>query len=127
VQPVELIAVHGAFHINGVTGPDEYSALSDDNVYTNLMAKLNLAGAVDVTDRHLELARRAGVTEAEVAAWRDAAAVMHIPYDDELGGHPQAMNFTHYDEWDFAATKPQDYPLLLNVSYFDLYRKQVVK
>ena len=25
----------GAFHIDGVTGPDEYSALADDNIYTN--------------------------------------------------------------------------------------------
>ena len=29
----------GRFHIDGVTGPDEYSAIADDNVYTNLMAQ----------------------------------------------------------------------------------------
>ena len=38
----------GAFHIDGVTGPDEYSAIADDNVYTNLMAAQNLgAGAAE--------------------------------------------------------------------------------
>jgi len=33
------------FHIDGVTGPDEYSALVDDNTYTNLAARENLLGA----------------------------------------------------------------------------------
>ena len=37
----------GTFHIDGVTGPDEYSAIADDNVYTNLMAARNLAGAAE--------------------------------------------------------------------------------
>jgi len=32
----------GRFHIDGVTGPDEYSALADNNIYTNLMAQQNL-------------------------------------------------------------------------------------
>ena len=35
----------GRFHIDGVTGPDEYTALSDDNIYTNLMAAQNLRAA----------------------------------------------------------------------------------
>ncbi len=38
---------HGDFRIDGVTGPDEYSALVDNNVYTNLMAQLNLRAAAD--------------------------------------------------------------------------------
>src|SRR6202035_3228122 len=38
----------GRFHIDGVTGPDEYSAIADDNVYTNLMARQNLVAAADV-------------------------------------------------------------------------------
>ena len=52
---------------------------------------------------------------------------MFIPYDDELGVHPQAETFTQHQEWDFAATPPEHYPLLLHFPYFELYRKQVVK
>jgi alpha,alpha-trehalose phosphorylase len=52
---------------------------------------------------------------------------MHFPYDDMLGVHPQAERFTQHQEWDFAATKADQYPLLLHFTYFDLYRKQVVK
>ena len=36
----------GGWHIAGVTGPDEYSAIADDNIYTNLMAERNLRAAV---------------------------------------------------------------------------------
>ena len=39
--------VGGSFRIDGVTGPDEYSAIADNNVYTNLMARRNLLGAAD--------------------------------------------------------------------------------
>ena len=37
----------GQFRIDGVTGPDEYTAIVDNNVYTNLMAQQNLRGAAD--------------------------------------------------------------------------------
>ena len=46
----------GAFHIDGVTGPDEYSAIADDNTYTNLMARVNLLAAADACERHPDLA-----------------------------------------------------------------------
>jgi alpha,alpha-trehalose phosphorylase len=118
---------HGKFHLDGVTGPDEYTAVKNDNVYTNLMAQRNMLVAADCVTRHSERAWRLGVDDEETAAWRDAAANMHIPYDDELGVHPQVEGFTRYQEWDFDNTPPEDYPLLLNYPYFDLYRRQVVK
>ena len=52
---------------------------------------------------------------------------MSIPYDEALGVHPQAEGFTRHQVWDFAHTTPEQYPLLLHFTYFDLYRKQVVK
>ncbi|MGV9940584.1 glycoside hydrolase family 65 protein [Streptomyces sp. NPDC003401] len=118
---------HGVFHIDGVTGPDEYSAVADDNVYTNLMARANLLAAADAVGRHPEEAARLGVDEEESAAWRDAAAAVHIPYNDELGVHEQHAGFTRYQRWDFDGTRPDQYPLMLHFPYFDLYRKQVVK
>ena len=67
---------HGTFHLDGVTGPDEYTALADDNVYTNLMAARNLASAADVALAYPDVAHRLGVDEEEAASWRDAAAAM---------------------------------------------------
>ncbi len=117
----------GRFRIDGVTGPDEYSALADNNVYTNLMAQQNLRAAAEAAARHPDRARELGVDEEEMALWRDAAGAMVIPYDDALGVHPQAEGFTEHQVWDFAGTAPESYPLLLHYPYFDLYRKQVVK
>jgi alpha,alpha-trehalose phosphorylase len=116
----------GAFHIDGVTGPDEYSALCDDNVFTNLMARRNLAGAADACDRHPARARALRVTPEEIEAWRQAARAMAVPYDEELGVHEQAEGFTALERWDFAATRGR-YPLMMHFPYLDLYRKQVVK
>ncbi|MFW6205533.1 MAG: glycoside hydrolase family 65 protein, partial [Actinomycetota bacterium] len=118
---------HGNFHIDGVTGPDEYSALHDDNLYTNLMAQRNLVGAADAVARHPDVGHALGVDEEEAASWRDAAHAMIVPYDEELGVHEQAEGFTRFQEWDFGSTRPEDYPLLLSHPYFDLYRRQVCK
>lgn len=117
----------GKFRIEGVTGPDEYSAVADNNVYTNLMAQTNLRAAADAAVRHPDEAAALGVDTEETAAWRDAAAAMYLPYDADLGVHPQADGFTHHQVWDFEGTPPEKYPLLLHYPYFDLYRKQVVK
>jgi alpha,alpha-trehalose phosphorylase len=117
----------GRFHIAGVTGPDEYSAIADDNVYTNLMAQVNLAAAADAATRHAEVAAALEVSEGEIEDWRAAAETMYVPYDEELGVHPQAEGFTKHERWDFEATPAESYPLLLHYPYFDLYRRQVVK
>ena len=115
----------GRFSIDGVTGPDEYSVLVDNNLYTNLMAQANLRAAADAVERHGHQAL--GVEAHEVTAWRRAADAMTIPYDPELDIHLQDEDFAHHAPFDFAATPPEHYPLLLHVSYFQLYRHQVVK
>ncbi len=117
----------GRFRIDGVTGPDEYSAIADNNVYTNLMAQRNLRLAADATSRHTDRAGELGVARDEPAGWRDAADALLIPYDQRLGVHPQSEGFTDHEPWDFEGTAPERYPLLLHAPYFDLYRKQVVK
>jgi alpha,alpha-trehalose phosphorylase len=119
--------VEGRFRLDGVTGPDEYSAVADNNVYTNLMAQRNLQLAADAVERHGDRCAELGVDLEEAAGWRDAAAAMLVPYDERLGVHPQAEGFTDHAIWDFARTSRDQYPLLLHFPYVDLYRKQVVK
>ena len=117
----------GRFRIDGVTGPDEYSAIADNNVYTNLMAARNLRCAAAAAEGHTERAAELDVGEEEIAAWRRAADHMVIPYDEGLGVHSQSEGFTAHERWDFAGTPPDRYPLLLHFPYFELYRRQVVK
>lgn len=116
---------HGIWHLDGVTGPDEYTAVVRDNVFTNLMAAHNLRTAAEACIRHPETAHAMGVSTEETAAWRDAADAANIPYDKELGVHPQCEGFTTLREWDF--TENTVYPLLLNEAYVRLYPAQVVK
>ena len=118
---------HGRFHIDGVTGPDEYSAISDDNTYTNLMAQANLRAAADAVERHVDDGLALGVDEEETAGWRDAAEAMTLPYNEALQVHEQSAGSTRHQLWNFQDTPPEDYPLMLHYPYFDLYRKQVVK
>ncbi|MFG7943222.1 glycoside hydrolase family 65 protein [Streptomyces cacaoi] len=117
----------GVFHIDGVTGPDEYSAVARDNLYTNLMARKNLRAAARAALRHPERARELGVGPEETGAWRDAAERIAVHRDETLGVHEQSAGFTRFERWDFEATSPEQYPLMLHFPYFDLYRKQVVK
>lgn len=116
---------HGVWHLDGVTGPDEYTAVVRDNVFTNLMAAHNLRVAVAACTRHPDASYSMGVTTEETAAWRDAADAAHIPYDDELGVHQQCQGFTTLAEWDFSANTA--YPLLLHEPYVRLYPAQVLK
>src|SRR5262249_36904758 len=117
----------GRFRIDGVTGPDEYSALADNNLYTNLMAQRNMRAAARSAGVNPDVARRLHVARDEMLEWERAADSVLIPYNDDLGVHEQASQFTEHETWDFSSCKPEHYPLFLHYPYFDLYRKQVVK
>jgi alpha,alpha-trehalose phosphorylase len=119
--------VADGFRIDGVTGPDEYTAVVDNNVYTNLMAQRNLREAAAAVKRQPDTAGRLDVTGEEVEHWLRAADAMRVPFDSRLGVHMQSDAFTHHEEWDFEGTPPEKYPLLLHFPYFEIYRKQVVK
>jgi trehalose/maltose hydrolase-like predicted phosphorylase len=114
------------WHVSGITGPDEYTALVDDNTFTNLAAAHNLTAAAASVDRNPALARDLGVSEDEVARWRVAADSVFVPYDQRLGIHEQNSGFIMLPEWDFESSKDK-YPLMLHAPYFDIYRKQVIK
>jgi alpha,alpha-trehalose phosphorylase len=125
------LGYHGAdgrFHIDGITGPDEYSAIVDDNVFTNLMAARNLSAAADAAQRWPEQAHGLGVAAEEIDAWRAAADAVAVPYDEQREVHQQDKGFTDHAVWDFERSDAEGgYPLLLHAPYFDIYRKQVVK
>ena len=117
----------GCFRIDGVTGPDEYSALGDNNVFTNLMAARNLRTAAAAADRHPDAAADLGVGRAEIEGWLHAADTIVVPFDEALGVTSQSEGFTRYRRWDFEGTDPDEYPMLLHHPYYTLYSSQVVK
>ncbi|MFA9445274.1 glycoside hydrolase family 65 protein [Egicoccus sp. AB-alg6-2] len=124
-----------AFHLHGVTGPDEYTTVVNDNAFTNLMARQNLRYAAEVAQwmrdeqpaAYRHLVHETDLRESEVAAWQRAADAMFVPYDEERGIHPQDANFLEKERWDFAGTPIDRYPLLLHYHPLVIYRHQVIK
>lgn len=125
----------GRFVILKVTGPDEYSTVVDNNLYTNLMAAENLRAAADTLvwlaeqhpREHGELVERLGVCDDEPATWRRAAELMYVPFDAKAGVHLQDDGFMDLAPWDFAGTPAESYPLLLHFHPLVIYRHQVIK
>lgn len=127
---------HGQqFCINEVTGPDEYTALVNNNYYTNAMAQMHLRFAADVVERlqknhpeeFLRISRLVDLELDEPLQWRQAAERMYLPYEESLGIHPQDDGFLGKKVWDFHATPKSHYPLLLNYHPLVIYRHQVCK
>jgi alpha,alpha-trehalose phosphorylase len=125
----------GQFCINGVTGPDEYNTVVNNNAFTNLMARENLWAASrtlqQIRDTHPEqfvrLVHRTGLNEGEISEWQTAADNMYVPYDETMGIHLQDDEFLKKKPWDFANTPASDYPLLLHVHPLVIYRHNVIK
>lgn len=108
----------GLFHIHGVTGPDEYTAVVNDNLYTNVMARFNLRAAAAL--------EHAGITHEERQLWEAAANRMQLPFDERMQVHSQDNDFMHLEPWDWTTPRSK-YPLLLHFHPLVIYRHQVLK
>jgi len=124
----------GGFHINTVTGPDEYTCLVNDNYYTNIMAKKNLETAVNAYAL-MERAHKSALEklknsieleEDEVSGWQLAAKSMTLPYDRELDINPQDESFLRKPKWSLGADA-RNRPLLLDYHPLTLSRFQICK
>ena len=123
------------FHIHGVTGPDEYTTVVNNNLFTNVMARFNLEVAADAVEwirderpeEHVRMTARLGLDPAEVTEWRRCAEGMSIPYDEGLGIHPQDDFFLDREVWDLSQTPEGLRPLLLHYHPLVIYRFQVLK
>ena len=125
----------GQFCIQGVTGPDEYSAVVDNNAYTNLMARENLSAAAECLqllqdtdpEAHAGLVSRLKIGAHEPVEWVRAAEQMFVPYDERAGVLLQDEHFLNRKPWDFEGTPLENYPLLLHYHPLNIYRHQVIK
>jgi len=123
------------FEIHGVTGPDEYNTVVNNNTYTNLMARENLRLAAATVEKLEEtepelfksLAHKTNLQISEIEDWKNAAERMYIPYDEKLGIHPQDNYFLEKEKWDFENVPEDKYPILLHYHPLVIYRHKVVK
>lgn len=126
---------NGLFCIDGVTGPDEYTAIVNNNFYTNYMAQQHLLFAVEVADamadkspqQFKQLTNTIKLDNAELALWRRIAQQMYLPFDETTGVHPQDDTFLSKARWDFEGQPEHKKPLLLHYHPLVIYRYQVLK
>jgi alpha,alpha-trehalose phosphorylase len=125
----------GSFHLHGVTGPDEYTTVVDDNAYTNLMARLNLNYAAtaiqqleaEQPDVYAGIAAELSLDASELGEWERAAEHMYIPHEPTRGITPQDATFLTHERWDLSNTRLDKFPLLLHYHPLTTYRRQVLK
>lgn len=128
-------ALEDQFCIHGVTGPDEYNVIVDNNAYTNLMARENLRYAAlslerlrrERPDRFARLAHKTKLRSDELVDWSRAADRMYVPYDNTRAITAQDSHFLEQEPWPFARVPVENYPLLLFYHPLTIYRYQVLK
>ncbi len=118
LQPYE-----GKYHLHHATGPDEYSALVDDNYYTNSLIQYQFAFMVEDMKTHDYKALSPQEKEAIKAIAKD----IYLPFDQTLNIDLQDQNFLARKPWDFKTTPKEKYPLLLHYHPLKIYRHQVLK
>ena len=118
----------GKYCICAVTGPDEYNAIVDNNLYTNLLAQENLRTAL----RALEIlgadGNKLAVTAEEQAHWKRVADNMYLPYDEDMGVYLQDDSFMLRKPYD-ESTVPEEKRHMLYDNYHPLfvYRQRMCK
>ncbi|GAB2022401.1 hypothetical protein RyT2_14750 [Pseudolactococcus yaeyamensis] len=109
------------FEIHEVTGPDEYTALVNNNYYTNKMVQNNLYYAARLAVKFDETLLE------EALKWSTAADKMYLGYDEKRQITKQDDTFLDKQVWDFKQTPAEKYPLLLHFHPMKIYKHQVLK
>jgi trehalose/maltose hydrolase-like predicted phosphorylase len=125
----------GKRHIRHVIGPDEYHEDVDDNAFTNVMARWNIARALDVVDllrarwpnHAATLLEKLALGDNELAEWRNAIAQIVIGLDPVTSVYEQFAGFHRLEPLDLAAYAERTVPIDVVIGRERTQRSQVVK
>ncbi|MGI6766239.1 MAG: glycoside hydrolase family 65 protein [Lentihominibacter sp.] len=125
----------GKFHINNITGPDEYTCIVNNNYFTNIVAAFNMKWAakayrmLEKKTSAAEMLSRIGITPDEIKGFEEAAEKMYLPYDEKLKINPQDDSFLQKKEWnvDIDEIPEENRPLLMHYHPLFLYRHKICK
>jgi len=119
------------FHINNVTGPDEYTTVVNDNYYTNVMAKYHFSYLSKYYSNNLQqlsnLCIKLGVTAVEIKEYQEAADKMELIFDEDLNIFAQDSSFLSKKKLYLDLIPKDKTPLLLHYHPLYLYKHQVLK
>lgn len=124
---------NGNFHINNVTGPDEYTCIVNNNYYTNVLAQYHLKWAVifynllNEKPSFHDLIKKIALKEDEIKEFQKASDSMYLPYDETLNINPQDDSFLQKKKWNVKSIPENKFPLLMYYHPLHLYRHQICK
>lgn len=111
------------FHIQNVTGPDEYTAVVDNNYYTNKMAQHHMRFVIDFYQKHKKELKDIA-DEAVISEMIEASEKIVLPFDEGLKINAQDDHFLSKKRLDMTQIKK---PMLLHYHPLSIYRAQVCK
>jgi len=125
----------GKRHIRHVIGPDEYHEDVDDNAFTNVMARWNIARALETVevlgdrwpDQAVTLREKLALDDDELADWRDAVARIVTGLDPATGLYEQFAGFHRLEPLDLAAYADRTVPIDVVIGRERTQRSQVIK
>ncbi len=120
---------NGNFHLNTVTGPDEYTALVNDNYYTNAMAKYHFDTILDLYEKYPReidaLMNRLGYPLSIFKEFKQASSEMVFLQKDRVIA--QDEGFFNKKYLSMEAIPHDRHPMLLHYHPLYIYRHQVLK
>jgi trehalose/maltose hydrolase-like predicted phosphorylase len=130
-----VVEADGRRHIRHVIGPDEYHEDVDDNAFTNVMARWNIARALEAMDllrvrwpdHATALQEKLALGDAEVADWRDAIERIVTGLDPATGIYEQFAGFHALEPLDLANYADRTVPIDVVIGRERTQRSQVVK
>ena len=125
----------GKRHIRHVIGPDEYHEDVDDNAFTNVMARWNIARGLETLEvlrsrwpeRSAALREKLAIGDQEVADWRDAVDRIVTGLDPTTGLYEQFAGFHSLDPLDLASLGPRTVHVDVLIGRERTQASQVVK
>jgi len=125
----------GRRHIRHVIGPDEYHEDVDDNAFTNVMARWNIARGLDAVAaltarwpaRAGALCGLLGLGEPELADWRDAIARIVTGLDPATGLYEEFAGYHQLEPIDLALYAGRKVPIDVVLGRERTQRSQVIK
>jgi trehalose/maltose hydrolase-like predicted phosphorylase len=122
-------------HIRHIIGPDEYHEDVDDNAFTNVMARWNIARALEAVDllrarwpdHAAALRKKLALGDDELADWRDAVTRIVVGLDPATGIYEQFAGFHALEPLDLAAYADRTVPIDVVIGRERTQRSQVVK
>ncbi|USS91447.1 glycoside hydrolase family 65 protein [Fructobacillus americanaquae] len=119
------------FEFLTVTGPDEYTAMVDNNYFTNRMAENNLQLAYTVGHKlavsNPKILLKLNTSENELRQFQHLSTNIYFPRNTQYAINAQDDSFFSKPIWPFQTTPNSQYPLLLHYHPLHIYRYQVNK